>query len=70
MKTKDKYLSLNEGWEMKYQKEVRKWVPKISAAVDYDIFAAAAIAYELLTDVNYHEAAAAIEKVVKRDMKK
>ena len=67
MKVKDKYLkeNLNEGWESQYRKETNKWVSKISKDIDYDIFAAAAIAYELLTDVNFHEAAAAIDRIVK-----
>ncbi len=44
-----------------------KTVGKVSALVDYDIYTAAAFAIELLTDVNFHDAAKVLREYVEKE---
>ena len=46
--------------------KISKEVSKISRLVDYDLEAAAAFAISLLEDVNFHDAAAVLNKYVVR----
>jgi len=59
---------LNEAYkfEMKdyWNDPALKSIPKLSNQLDYDIYKSAAYAIELLTNVNFHEAAKTLDRFV------
>lgn len=68
----EKYLTEGEKFRMQdyYNDPVIKKVGKISQELDYDIYKSAAFAIELLTNVNFHGAALALEKYVIKEYAK
>lgn len=68
----EKYLNEGEKFKMQdyWNDPVIKKVGKISQDLDYDVFKAAAFAIELLTNVNFHDAASVLEKYVKKEYTK
>jgi len=69
----DKYL--NESMQFKMQDYwqdpvIKKGTQQIAQKLDYDIYGSAAFAIELLTQVNFHGAAAVLERFVKKEYTK